>query len=165
MPRDRGSAVQFHDLNGDGALDIYVCNDLFTPDRIWINDGHGKFRAIDPLAIRCTSSFSMGVDFADIDRDGQVDFFVVDMLSRSHQKRHVQVAETSPMFWPIGVIDLRAQLSRNTLQLNRGDGTFAETAFYAGIEASDWSWGPIFLDVDLDGFEDVLVANGQLRDF
>lgn len=164
-PRDWGLAVQFHDLNGDGAPDIYVCNDLFTPDRVWINDGKGKFRALARLALRNTSTFSMGVDFADIDRDGNVDFFVVDMMSREHRKRQTQVSESKATHWPIGLIDNRPQILRNTLQVNRGDGTFAETAFFSGVEASDWSWGPIFLDVDLDGFEDILVSNGQLRDF
>ncbi|PYK98484.1 MAG: hypothetical protein DME19_12365, partial [Verrucomicrobia bacterium] len=164
-PRDWGLAVQFHDLNGDGAPDIYVCNDLFTPDRIWVNDGQGKFRALARLALRNTSTFSMGVDFADIDRDGQVDFFVVDMLSRDHRKRHVQVSESNPEPLPIGLIDIRPQVLRNTLQINRGDVTFSEASYYAGLEASEWSWGPIFLDVDLDGFEDILVSNGQLRDF
>ena len=164
-PRDWGLAVQFHDLNNDGAPDIYVCNDLFSPDRIWINDGSGRFRALPRVALRNTSTFSMGVDFADIDRDGNVDFFVVDMLSRDHQKRHVQVSETVPTTWPIGLIDNRPQVLRNNLQINRGDATFAEATYYAGLEASEWSWGPIFLDVDLDGFEDILVSNGQLRDF
>jgi len=164
-PRDWGLAVQFHDINGDGTPDIYVCNDLFTPDRIWINDGHGKFRALPRLALRNTSTFSMGVDFADIDRDGNVDFFVVDMLSRDHQKRHVQIGETTPAVAPVGLIDNRPQVLRNNLQMNRGDGTFGEATYYAGLEASEWSWGPIFLDVDLDGFEDILVSNGQLRDF
>jgi len=164
-PRDWGLAAQFHDLDSDGAPDIYVCNDLFTPDRIWINDGQGKFRALPRLALRNTSTFSMGVDFADIDRDGYVDFFVVDMLSRDHQKRHVQVSESNPTPLPVGLIDIRPQVLRNNLQINRGDGTFAEATYYAGLEASEWSWGPIFLDVDLDGFEDILVTNGQLRDF
>src|SRR5438132_296980 len=164
-PGDWGLAVQFHDLNGDGAPDIYACNDLFTPDRIWVNDGRGKFRALPRLALRNTSTFSMGVDFADIDRDGYVDFFVVDMLSRDHQKRHVQVSESNPTPLPVGLIDIRPQVLRNNLQINRGDGTFAEATYYAGLEASEWSWGPIFLDVDLDGFEDILVTNGQLRDF
>ena len=63
------------------------------------------------------------------------------------------------------MIDIRPQVLRNNLQINRGDGTFAEATYYAGLEASEWSWGPIFLDVDLDGFEDILVTNGQLRDF
>jgi len=164
-PGDWGLAVQFHDLNGDGAPDIYVCNDLFTPDRIWINDGKGKFRALPRLALRNTSTFSMGVDFADVNRDGLVDFLVVDMLSRVHQKRQVQVGESGPILSPVGLFDNRPQVERNTLQIGRGDGTFTEVAFYAGVEASEWSWTPIFLDVDLDGFEDILVANGQLRDF
>src|SRR5206468_5725917 len=94
-----------------------------------------------------------------------VDFFVVDMLSRDHQKRHVQVSESNPAPLPVGLIDIRTQVLRNTLQINRGDGTFAEATYYAGLEASEWSWGPIFLDVDLDGWEDLLISNGQLRDF
>ncbi len=164
-PRDWGLAVQMHDFTGDGAPDIYVCNDYFSPDRIWINDGKGHFRAIARTAVRTTSAFSMGIDFADIDRDGKVDFFVVDMLSPDHQKRHVQLGERASFQWPIGLIDNRPQFSRNTLQRNRGDNTFAEISYFAGVEASDWSWGPIFLDVDLDGYEDILVSNGQLRDF
>ncbi|MEW6161333.1 MAG: CRTAC1 family protein, partial [Verrucomicrobiota bacterium] len=164
-PRDWGLAAQFHDMNGDGAPDLYVCNDLFSPDRVWMNDGKGNFRALPPLALRSTSTFSMGVDFADVDRDDDVDFFVVDMLSREHQKRHVQVGESSPVFFPPGLIDNQPQYLRNTLQVNRGDTTFAETSFFSGLEASEWSWGPIFLDVDLDGFEDILVTNGQHRDF
>src|SRR5688572_28146818 len=164
-PRDWGLAVQLHDFTGDGAPDIYVCNDLFTPDRIWVNDGRGKFRALPTLALRNTSTFSMGVDFGDLNRDGHTDFFVVDMLSPDHRKRQVQMGQASPMWWPVGVYETRPQLARNTLQVNRSDGTFAEIAHYAGVEASDWSWGPIFIDVDLDGYEDILVSNGQLRDF
>ncbi|MBM3841471.1 MAG: VCBS repeat-containing protein, partial [Verrucomicrobia bacterium] len=164
-PRDWGLAVQFHDINVDGAPDIYVCNDLYTPDRIWINDGRGRFRALDNLSLRDTSTFSMGVDFADIDRDGAVDFFVVDMLSRDHVNRHVQISQSRSGRAPPGPIDLRLQQLRNTLLVNRGDTTFAEISFYSGVEASEWSWGPIFLDVDLDGYEDILVTNGQLRDF
>ena len=81
-PLDWGLSAAFHDLNGDGFPDLYVCNDFWTPDRIWLNDGKGRFRAASRLALRNTSASSMGVDFADIDRDGRVDFFVVDMLSR-----------------------------------------------------------------------------------
>lgn len=164
-PRDWGLAVQFHDLNGDGSPDIYVCNDLFTPDRIWLNDGKGRFRALPRLALRNTSTFSMGVDFGDLNRDGHVDFFVVDMLSRDPVRRKTQMAEASATFWPIGLFDNRPQILRNTLHIGRGDGSFAEMAQFAGVEASEWSWGPIFLDVDLDGYEDILVTNGQLRDF
>ncbi len=164
-PFDWGLAVQFHDLNGDGAPDLYVCNDFVSPDRVWLNDGTGHFRALPKDAIRTTSAFSMGVDFADIDRDGQVDICVVDMLSPNHQMRHVQLGEKSTSRPPPGLVYDRLQVSRNTLHRNRGDGTFAEIAWFAGVEATDWSWQPDFLDVDLDGYEDLLVCNGAFRDF
>ena len=164
-PRDWGLAVQMRDFTGDGAPDIYVCNDLYTPDRIWINRGDGTFRALEELALRNTSTFSMGADFADIDRDGDLDFFVVDMLSPDHKKRHVQVNMSPPRPNLVGLNANRQQILRNTLQLNLGDNTYAEISQFSGVEASDWSWGPIFLDVDLDGYEDILVTNGQLRDF
>ena len=161
---DFGLAVMFRDMNGDLAPDIYICNDLFPPDRIWVNDGHGKFRAMSNLAIRNTSRFSMGVDFADINRDGLEDFFVVDMLSRSHVNRKTQTVGVTPVFLPGGQIDNRPQYKRNVLFLNRGDGTYAEIAQLAGLEATEWSWMPAFLDIDLDGYEDVLVTTGHMRD-
>lgn len=164
-PRDWGLSVQFRDLNGDGSPDLYLCNDFFTSDRIWINDGAGRFRALPREALRTISASSMGFDGADIDRDGDVDFFVVDMLSPDPRKRHVQLGERSSMRPPPGLTYDRLQVSRNTLLLSRGDGTFGEIACFAGVEASDWSWQPTFLDVDLDGFEDLLVINGVLRDF
>ena len=165
LPMDWGLAARFADIDLDGYPDLYVCNDLFTPDRIWMNNGQGRFRAIPKLAIRNTSTFSMGVDFADFDRDGDTDFFVVDMLSREHEMQHLQVSEMVSKNEPHTLMQSRPQVSRNTLQVNRGDSTFAELAYYANVKASGWSWGPIFLDVDLDGYEDILVTNGQLRDF
>jgi len=165
LPMDWGLAARFTDVNHDGFQDLYVCNDLFTPDRFWINDRTGRFKAIPKLALRNTSTFSMGVDFSDIDRDGDWDFFVVDMLSRDHGMRHLQVSELIDTNEPQSLLLSRPQFSRNTLQVNRGDNTFAELAQHSNVEASEWSWGPIFLDVDLDGNEDILVTNGQLRDF
>jgi hypothetical protein len=161
---DWGLAAIFYDFTGDGAPDLYVCNDLFPPDRIWINDGLGHFRAIHRTAIRSTSTFSMGIDFADINRDDWPDFFVTDMRSRDHVKQHVQVGEMSSLSMPPGMIEFRQQKGQNTLQVNRGDGTFAEVSCYAGVESSEWSWGPIFLDVDLDGWEDLLISNGNQYD-
>ena len=160
-PYDWGLSVMFRDLNGDGAPDIYVCNDFASADRVWINDGKGKFRAIPKLALRQTSMFSMGIDFADVNRDGLDDFIVLDMLSRAHPKRHLQVGDL-PLNYPrVGEIDNRPQYSHNTLFLNRGDGTYAEIAFFSGVQASEWSWTPIFLDVDLDGYEDLLITTGH----
>lgn len=163
-PFDWGLSVMFRDLNGDGAPDIYVCNDFKSVDRIWINDGKGHFRAIAPLAVRQTSLSSMGVDFADINRDGHEDFFVVDMLSRDPIRRFTQRFEFKSEASLIGQIDDRPQSSRNTLLLNRGDNTYAEIAQLSGLEASEWSWAPVFLDVDLDGYEDLLISNGFQRD-
>jgi len=164
LPMDLSLSVALRDINGDGAPDIYVCNDFQTPDRIWINDGRARFRALPPLALRQTSNFSMGVDFADIDRDGREDFIVVDMLSRQHGLRMTQMIETNLTPSMPGDFENRPQIRRNTLFWNRGDGTYAELANFAGLDASDWSWTPAFLDVDLDGFEDLLVSNGHAFD-
>jgi len=163
-PLDWGLTATFRDLNDDGFPDIYVCNDFWPPDRVWINDGKGRFRAAPRLALRNMSASSMGVDFADIDRDGYLDFFVVDMLSRDPRLRKRQKLAQTPAASPIGAIEDRPQFMRNTLFLNRGDGTFAETANYAGLAASEWSWSPVFLDVDLDGYEDLLITTGHARD-
>jgi hypothetical protein len=163
-PFDWGLSVMFRDLNNDGKPDLYVCNDFRTLDRVWINQGQGRFRALERLAIRQIPLSSMAIDVADINRDGYDDLFVVDMLSREHRRRLVQRTDSRPEVLPLGAIDNRPQYSRNMLLLNRGDGTYAEIAQYAGVEASEWSWTPIFLDVDLDGYEDLLVANGFIRD-
>ncbi|HEV8542643.1 MAG TPA: VCBS repeat-containing protein, partial [Verrucomicrobiae bacterium] len=163
-PHDWGLSVMFRDVNGDGWPDIYVCNDFHSPDRLWLNDGHGHFQAAPRLALRHTSMFSMGIDFADVNRDGLDDFFVADMLSRSHARRQTQVGNFNPLVLPIGHIYDRPQYSFNNLQLNRGDGTYAEIAQFSGVDASDWSWTPIFLDVDLDGYEDLLITTGHERD-
>ena len=163
-PRDLGLSVMFHDMDGDGAPDIYVCDDLWTPDRIWLNDGHGHFRAMSREALPNTCAFSMGVDFADINRDGHDDFLVTDMLSQSHRQRMIQVLGQLPFTISAGEKNERTQVKRNVLQLNRGDGTYAEIAQLSGLEGSEWSWATLFLDVDLDGYEDVLVAAGYDRD-
>lgn len=163
-PLDWGLTASFRDLNGDGWPDLYVCNDYWTPDRLWFNDGQGRLRAADPFALRHTSENSMGVDFADLDRDGQVDFLVLDMLSRDPQMRRRQVLAQAKIPREPGEIANRPQVMRNTLFRSRGDGTFAEIADYAGLAASEWSWQPVFLDVDLDGYEDLLVPAGHRRD-
>jgi enediyne biosynthesis protein E4 len=164
VPYDWSLSVMFRDINGDGAPDIYLCNDFHPEDRIWINNGQGRFSAIPHLALRQISLFSMGVDFADLDRDGNDEIFVADMLSRSHARRHVQVADRKMHPPSVGMITDRPQHARNMLFWNRGDNTYSEIAQFSALEASDWTWCPAFLDVDLDGYEDLLLITGHERD-
>ncbi|HTL16835.1 MAG TPA: FG-GAP-like repeat-containing protein [Patescibacteria group bacterium] len=163
-PLDLSLAVQIRDINGDGLPDIYVCNDFQTPDRLWLNDGTGHFRAVDRLALRNMSFASMGVDFADVDRDGGLDFITVEMLSRDHEHHLRQMSPMNPKVRVPGELTNREEVARNAFYWSRGDGTYAEIAYYAGLAASDWSWCPIFLDVDLDGYEDLLISNGHMLD-
>jgi hypothetical protein len=159
-PRDWSLAVMLRDLNQDGSPDIYVCTDNATPDRIWINNGDGTFNAMDRTNIRHTSRSSMGIDAADINRDGIDDFYVVDMFARDHEKRMTQLAKQHSSPDTIQHIMGLPRYNRNTLFKGREDGSFSEIALMAGVAASDWSWCPVFLDVDLDGYEDLLVTNG-----
>lgn len=163
-PLEWGLAARFQDMDGDGDPDLYVCNDFHSPDHIWINDGTGRFRMLDPLAMRSTSFASMAVDFSDVDRDGFTDFFVAEMLSREQRLRMKQIVGgvADPQF--AGRIVNRPQKPRNTLYLSRGDGTWTEAAQFAGLDASGWSWGSTFVDVDLDGFEDLLIGTGHFYD-
>lgn len=159
--RDWGLSVMFRDMNRDGHPDIYVCNDNASrSDRVWINSGKGTFRAMAPMMLRHTSRASMGIDFADIDRDGHDDFIVVDMLSGEHAKRMTQLFKDLPDAEERERIEGRPRFNRNMLFFGRPDGTYAEAALMAGVAASEWSWCPIFIDVDLDGYEDLLITNG-----
>lgn len=162
-PFDWGLAVMIRDLNQDGRPDIWVCNDFDTPDRVWLGQGGGRFQAAPRLAFRKNSHFSMGVDVADFNRDGWDDVFVLDMLSRDHVMRMDMMGDRMPPNPAPGLIDNRPDYMINSLFINRGDGTYAEVAQLAGLGATEWSWTPLFLDVDLDGFEDLLVANGNER--
>jgi hypothetical protein len=158
--REWGLSVMFRDLNGDGAPDFYVCNDNASPDRCWLNNGDGTFRPLPATAFRHTSRSSMALDFADVDRDGHDDLLVLDMLARAHERRMRQLVRDLPDLAASEQADEAPRFNRNMLYLGRADGTFTEVALMAGVAATDWSWCPIFLDVDLDGFEDLLVTNG-----
>jgi hypothetical protein len=166
-PEDWGLSAILRDLNGDGSIDLYVCNDFpHSPDRFWLGDGHGGFRAAPAHAWRNMPASAMAIDVADVDRDGHEDFLVVEMLSRERALRQRQRGNVPKVEWnlPIGSPEYRPEVLRNTLHLARGDGTFAEVAQFAGLAATEWSWGVAFVDVDLDGWEDVLVTTGSNHD-
>ncbi len=163
-PADYGLSAQIRDINGDGFPDLYTCNDFQSPDRVWLNNGRGQFREASRLAIRKHAFSSMGVDFADLDRDGNLDYLTVEMSPRSHARRMRSL--TGARFLPNvpGRYDFRPEVTRNTLYRGNGDGSWSELAEFAGVSSTDWSWQPVFLDVDLDGYEDLLVAGGMMYD-
>jgi len=162
--RDWGLMAQFRDINNDSHPDIYICNDFESPDRVWINNGDGTFHAMNKLAIRHTSNSSMAVDFSDLNHDGNQDFFVTDMMSQSHILKKTQMGTMAPTPLSIGEIDNRPQYMHNTLFLNRGDHTFSEISQFSQTQASEWSWASMFMDVDLDGYEDILITTGHMYD-
>ena len=163
-PEDFGLAAVFADLNGDGAPDLYVANDFEDPDELWMNDGRGKFRLVPWYAVRATSNSGMAVAVGDVNRDGYPDLFEVDMMSTDTRRLKTQIPTHTAVAKRPGIGDDRPQMQRNTLQLNRGDGTFAEVARFAGVGRSGWSWSTVFLDVDLDGWEDILIGTGHVWD-
>ena len=156
--------AKFVDFNGDGWPDLYVSNDFEDTDQLWLNDGHGNFRLADWKAQRQISNSSMGADVGDLNADGIPDLFEVDMMANDSRRQKTQIPTHTALPKKPGEMELELQQQRNTLFLNRGDGTFEEAGQYAGVEASGWSWSTMLMDVDLDGWEDILIANGHLWD-
>lgn len=161
-----GLGASIADFNGDGFPDIYLGNDYSAPDYLYINQGDGTFINQVKEAIGHTSLYTMGVDAADINRDGKLDLISLDMLPEDNTRQKLLFTpenyEHYNLFLKAG---LHHQLMRNMLQLNNGDGTFSEIGQLAGISATDWSWAPLFSDFDNDGFTDLFVSNGFLKDF
>src|SRR5215211_3465968 len=163
-PESFSLGAKFTDLNGDGAPDLYVTNDFEDMDQLWYNDGRGHFRLADWSQQRQMSNSAMGVDVGDVNGDGMPDLFVDDMLGNDSKRLKTQMPTHTALPKRPGELETQLQQQRNTLFLNRGEGSFAEVGMYAGVEASGWSWGAMLLDVDLDGRQDILVANGHLWD-
>ena len=159
-----GLDARFADLTGDGAPELYVVNDFEDTDLFWINDGRGNFRLADWTVQRQTSNSGMGVDVADINGDGLPDLFEVDMLSADSRRLRTQIPTHTALPKRPGDVETQLQLQRNTLFLNRGDGSFGEISEFAGVTASGWSWSTMFMDVDLDGWQDILITTGHLWD-
>lgn len=163
-PESFGLGAKFVDLDGDGAPDLYVANDFEDTDELWFNDGHGNFKLADWSSQRQMSNSTMGFDVADVNGDGLPDLFTVDMLANDSKRLKTQIPTNTALPKKAGDIETQLQQQRNALFLNRGDRTFAEVSQFAGVSASGWSWGTMFLDVDLDGRQDLLIANGHLWD-
>jgi hypothetical protein len=160
-----GLGVTIGDVNNDGWPDIYVSNDFFERDYLYINQKNGTFREELEEQMQSISNASMGADMADINNDGLPDLFVTEMLPEKEDRLKTN---TSFENWDKYQLDLKydyyRQFSRNTLQLNNGNNTFSEISRLAGVHATDWSWGALIADLDNDGSKDIFVASGVYRD-
>ncbi len=160
-----GLGVTVGDVNGDRYPDIYVSNDFFERDYLYINQRNGTFKESLEDYMGHISHSSMGADMADINNDGQPDIFVTEMLPDDETR-----LKTTTAFENIDLQRLKQksgfynQFMQNTLQVNNGNGKFMETAFYSGVAASDWSWGGLIFDGDNDGNSDIFVCNGIYQD-
>jgi hypothetical protein len=163
-PESFGLDAKFVDVNGDGWPDLYVTNDFEDIDQLWINDTHGGFRLADWKAERQISNSAMGADVADVNGDGIPDLFEIDMMSNDSHRLKTQIPTHTALPKAPGDLESELQQQRNILSINRGDGTFQEVSQDAGVQASGWSWSTMFMDVDLDGWQDILIANGHLWD-
>jgi len=153
------------DFNGDLLPDIYLSNDYELPDRYYINNGDGTFKKSLKNSFRHTSNFSMGIDYADINNDSLADLVAVDMVAEDNYRSKTMMPSMDPAsFWTYVNIGYHFQYMRNSLQLNRGDNTFAEIGQMAGIAKTDWSWAVLLADFNLDGWKDMYITNGYYRD-
>jgi enediyne biosynthesis protein E4 len=160
-----GLGVTIGDVNRDGRPDIYVSNDFFERDYLYINRGDGTFAEVLEEYIPEISLGSMGADMADINNDGWPDIFVTEMTPEPDRR-----LKTKGLFesWDKYQLNFRMgyhrQFARNVLQLNRGNGYFSEIGRLAGVHVTDWSWSALIADFDNDGWKDIFIANGITRD-
>ncbi len=160
-----GLGVTVGDVNNDGWEDIYVSNDFFERDYLYINNQDGTFSEDLENQMTATSIASMGADMADMNNDGYNDIFVTEMLPSQYERlKTVTTFED----WNKYQLNLKSgyyhQFTRNTFQLNNTDNTFSEVGRFSGVEASDWSWGALMFDMDHDGLKDLFIANGVYQD-
>lgn len=156
-----GLGLAFGDVNRDGYPDIYVGNDFHENDYLYINQKDGTFKDQLTEQIKHTSRFSMGVDMADINNDQWIDILSLDMLPEDPYILKTSEAEDAlgTFIFKLGY-GYNHQYAKNNLQINQGDDHFKEIGAYAGIDATDWSWTPLFFDFDMDGHKDLFVSNG-----
>jgi hypothetical protein len=160
-----GLGVVVSDFNGDGRPDLYVSNDFFERDYLYLNAGNGTFTDAIEKEMPVISYFSMGLDAADVDNDGWPDLYTTDMLPEDDVR-----LKTTSQFEDWGLYQTRVrngyhhQSMRNMLQRNNGDGTFSDVGQLAGVARTDWSWSALIADFDLDGRKDIFVTNGIAKD-
>jgi len=160
-----GLGVMISDINGDLYPDIYVSNDFYERDYLYLNNRDGTFKEDIKNWTSHLCLSAMGVDMADINNDGNTDIFITDMLPEGDQRvKSVMEFEGHNIFKLKQKKDFHQQYIQNTLQLNNGNGSFSEIANFSGVPATDWSWSGLLFDMDNDGFRDIYVTNGVNHD-
>ncbi len=160
-----GLGVLVTDINNDLYPDIYVSNDFYERDYLYINQQDGTFTEEIKNYTSHLSLSAMGIDIADINNDGYNDIFITDMLPEPDERvKAIMEFEGYNVFDLKRQKDFYQQYIQNTLQLNNGDGTFSEIAYYSGVDATDWSWAGLIFDMDNDGLKDIFVTNGINHD-
>jgi hypothetical protein len=160
-----GLGVAVSDLDSDGHPDIYISNDFWERDYLYLNQGDGTFSEDLTNRINYCSISSMGADVADINGDGRPEIFTTDMLPADNYR-----LKTTTAFDPYHLEDLKYranfhyQMPQNCLHLNDGEADFQEIGMLAGVAATDWSWGALIFDFENDGYRDIFVSNGIARD-
>jgi len=160
-----GLGASVADLNRDGWMDIYVSNDFFERDYLYINKQDGTFCELLDEQVSETSLGAMGADIADINNDGWPDIFVTEMTAEGNKRLKTKVLfEAWESYRNKVDKGYHNQFARNVLQLNNRNGSFSEIGRYSGVDATDWSWGALIMDLDNDGWKDLFVANGIYKD-
>ncbi|MED5354462.1 MAG: VCBS repeat-containing protein [Bacteroidota bacterium] len=160
-----GLGLCVSDLNNDNWLDIYIANDYYVPDGMYINNGNGTFTDKIKTATKQISFYGMGVDIADVNNDNLKDIYVLDMASSDHVRSKTLMASmnTSNFELITNKLDLHYQYMFNSLQLNLGNNNYHNIAQHSKLAKTDWSWAGLIFDHDNDGYEDILVTNGYRR--
>ncbi|MDI6045164.1 VCBS repeat-containing protein [Flavobacterium yafengii] len=160
-----GLGVTVGDVNGDLYPDIYISNDFYERDYLYINNKNGTFTEQIQGWTSHISQSSMGADMADVNNDGKADIFVTDMLPEPDERLKTTTNfENYDLFTRKVNLDFYNQYMQNTLQINNGDNQFLEIANHAGVAKTDWSWGALLFDMDNDGYKDIYVCNGIYND-
>ncbi len=161
-----GLAVIASDINQDGWMDLLVTNDYIEPDYLYINNGDGTFSDKITDHFQHISHFSMGADIADINNDGLPDIYTLDMLPEDNERQKLLYGPENYEQYALMIQKgFYHQQMRNMLQLNMGEGLFAEIAQLSNISNTDWSWSALFFDASNNGFKDLLITNGYFRDY
>lgn len=160
-----GLGVTVGDVNGDLYPDIYISNDFYEHDYLYINNKNGTFSEQIKTWTTHISQSSMGADMADVNNDGKADIFVTDMLPEQNERLKTTTSfDNYDLFSRKLSMDFFNQYMQNTLQINNENSNFNEIAHYAGVGKTDWSWGALLFDMDNDGYKDIYVCNGISND-